>query len=147
VPDYHGLAEGLELAALFQQLELLDAAALYWQLGGLEAEQEAFEGENELPKRLGAVVKMFAYIFVTRLDGWRQFCTEARINAEQLVNCVPGHDTVVRTEEAARMMAFTVEEAIIWMKERDHEAVEVLTVESVVASLWSFVSSRANLWE
>jgi hypothetical protein len=149
VPDYFGQAEGLELAALLQQIELLDVAAAYWWVGGMLAEHEAWtDGEEDEPsKRLRAVVRMFAYIFTTKLDGWRQFCAESKIDAEQLMNGLPGYDTVVRTEEAARMMAFTVEEAIIWMKERDNEAVEVLTVDSVVASLWSFISSRANLWE
>ena len=149
MPDYHGLAEGMELAALLQQTELLDVAAAYWWVGGMLAEHEAWtDGEEDEPsKRLRAVVRMFAYIFTTKLDGWRQFCAESKIDAEQLMNRLPGHDTLTRTEEATRDLAFSTEEATAWMQECGNEAAEVLTVESVVASLWSFVSSRANLWE
>ena len=149
VPDYFGQAEGVELAALLQQIELLDVAAAYWWVGGMLAEHEAWTDgeEDEISKRLRAVVRMFAYIFTTKLDGWRQFCAESKIDAEQLMNGLPGYDTVVRTEEATRDLAFSSEEAAAWMQEFGNEAAEVLTVESVIASLWSFVSSRANLWE
>jgi hypothetical protein len=53
---------------------------------------------------------------------------------------------VRRTEEAARIMACTPEEATTWMRERESETAEALTVETVAASLWAFVNSRAEWW-
>jgi hypothetical protein len=149
MPDYHGLAEGMELAALLQQTELLDVAAAYWWVGGMLAEHEAWtDGEEDEPsKRLRAVVRMFAYIFTTKLDGWRQFCAESKIDAEQLMNRLPGHDTLTRTEEATRDLAFSGEEAAAWMREFGNETAEMLTAESVATDLTTFVNSCAERWE
>lgn len=149
LPDYHGLSEGMELVSLFHLLELLDAAALYWQTGGMLAEWEVLteEGEDKPPKRLRATVGVFAYVFTTKLDGWRRFCSEFKVDPDLLMSELPGYDTVKRTEEAARIAACTPEEATAWMRQRGDETAEALTVETVAASLWAFVNSRAGWWK
>jgi hypothetical protein len=148
LPDYHGLGEGMLLASLFHLLELLDVAALYWQTGGILAEWEQFsEGEEDAPtKKLRRTNRAFAYVFTTKLEGWRRFCSEFKADPEVLMNGLPGYDTVKRTEEAARIMACTPEEANAFMREKGGETAKALTVETVVASLWAFVNSRVEFW-
>jgi hypothetical protein len=89
---------------------------------------------------------MFAYLFTANLDGWRRFCSEFTIDPELLMNDLPGYDTVKRTEEAARIMACTPEEATAWLRQAGNETAQALTVESVATSLWAFVNSRAEWW-
>ena len=60
---------------------------------------------------------------------------------------LPGYDAVERTEEAARIMACTPEGATAWLRERGNDTVEPPKVETVAASLWAFVNSRAEWWE
>jgi hypothetical protein len=148
LPDYYGLAEGMQLVSLLHLLELLDVAALHWQAGGMLAEWEALseEGEENPPKRLRATVGVFAYVFTTKLDGWRRFCSEFNVDPELLMNALPGYDTVKRTEAAARRAACTAEKATAWLRERGNGTATALTVETVAASLWEFVNSRAEWW-
>jgi hypothetical protein len=149
LPDYHGLAEGLLLASLFHLLELLDLAALYWQTGGLLEQWEALADEDDdhaPPQRLRATVGMFSCLLTAKLDGWRRFCSEFKIDAELLMSDLPGYDTVKRTEEAARIMTCTAEEASAWLREASNETAQALTAESVAASLWHFVNNRAEWW-
>jgi hypothetical protein len=148
LPDYHGLGEGMLLASLFHLLELLDVAALYWQTGGMLEQWQIFsEEEEDAPtKKLRRTVGMSGYIFTTKLEGWRRFCAEFKADPELLMNSLPGYDTVKRTEEAARISACTPEEANAWIREKGGETAKTLTVETVVASLWEFVNSRAEFW-
>jgi hypothetical protein len=89
---------------------------------------------------------MFAYVFTVKLDGWRRFCAEFKVDADLLMNDLPGYDTENRTEEAARIMACTPEEAAAWMRERGNDTIEAPKVETGSASLWAFVNSRAEWW-
>jgi hypothetical protein len=41
MPDYYGLAEAMLFASLFHLLQLLDVAALFWQVNGLLEQEEA----------------------------------------------------------------------------------------------------------
>jgi hypothetical protein len=150
VPDFHGLAEALLLASMLHLLRLLDLAALYWQMGGLLEQWEAFADEDDdhpPPRRLRATVGMFAYVFTAKLDGWRRFCAGRQLDPEALMNDLPGYDTVKRTEEAARIMACTPEEAAAWLRERGDEAAQAPTAESVAASLVAWVENWEATWE
>jgi hypothetical protein len=59
---------------------------------------------------------------------------------------LPGYDTVERTEEAARIMACTPEGATAWLRVRGNDTVEPPKAETVSASPWAFVNSRAESW-
>jgi hypothetical protein len=113
LPDYHGLAEGMLLASFFQLLEVLEMAAYYWQAEGL-LEQEEILGDNknkELQDRLNGITRIFAYLFVVKIDGWRLFCAQHHYDPDLLWRGLPGFETVCRAAEEIRIMAFTPEEA------------------------------------
>jgi hypothetical protein len=147
-PDYYGLAEGMLLACKFHLLEMLDMAAFYWEISGLLGEWEALtdEGEQKPPYLLYTTVAASAYLFVTKLDGWRRFCSEFPCDSEQLMKGLPGFATVKRTEESARLRACTREEATLWIREEGNKSAETLTVETVAASFWAFVNDRSGWW-
>jgi hypothetical protein len=149
LPDYYGLAEGMQLVSLSHLLELLDAAALYWQAGGMLAEWTALaEGEEDAPtKKLRATVGMFAYMITVKVDGWKRFCSEFNIDSELLMKDLPGFETVRRTEEPARIVACTPEEATVWIRQRGDKTVETPTAEAVAAALSAFVTSWAERWD
>ncbi len=149
LPDYYGLAEGMLLASLFHLLELLDLAALYWQVNGLLEQEEALgkKANKALRDRFEGLTRMFAYLFLLKLDGWRRFCSEFRTDPELLMDGLPGYETAKRTEEEARTMTFTSEEATAWMRKRGNATAEAPKVETVAASLWAFVDSRTKWWD
>ena len=146
--DFYGLAEGLTEASRFHLLELVDLTAGHWQARCLLAEWEALshEGEPSPPEWFYGIPAMIAYLMITKLDGWRRFCSEFNTDPELLMDGLPGYDTVKTAETAARNTAYTHDEVIDWMREGGKETVEVPTVESVAASLWVFVNSRAGRW-
>lgn len=148
LPDYHGRAEGLIFASVFQLLEMLDLTVRYWQAGGLMADWEAVleEEQGEPRRRLRAAMKVFAYILTIKLAGWRRFCSEFNIDPEFLMKDLPGFAIVQRTEESARIMACTPDEATAWMQKRGGETAKMPTVEDEAASLWDFVDSKAKRW-
>jgi hypothetical protein len=149
IRDYYGWAEGLHQASMFHLLELLDAAALYWQVGGILAEWAALtEGEEDTPtKRLRATVKAFAYLLTIKIDGWKRFCSEFNVDSDMLIKNLPGFATVQRTEEAARLTAFTPDEANAWVRQLGGETAEVPTAEDVAVSLSEFVKGWAKRWD
>jgi hypothetical protein len=147
-PDYWGVAEGMRLASKFHLLELLDLAAFYWETSGLLGEWEVLtdEARQGPPKLLYTTVAATAYMFLTKLDGWRRFCSGFPCDPEQLMKHLPGLATVRRTEESARLRACTHEEATLWMREEGNKSAEALTVETVAASFWAFVNDRSGWW-
>jgi hypothetical protein len=148
LPDYHGLAEAMQMASMFHLLELLDLAALYWQTGGLLAEREALNDEegDGPPKKLRATVGMFAYMLTVKVDGWKRFCCEFNVDPDLLMKELPGFGTVQRAEQAARVVACTPDEATDWIRRRGDDAPETSTAEAEAASLSAFVDGWAERW-
>jgi hypothetical protein len=145
LPDYFGLADAVIHASLLHLAELLNLAALFWHVEGMLAEWEVLDEESDLSKRLRGTAGAFAYLFTVKLDGWRRFCSELRVDPELLMNDLPGFGVVKRTEDAARIVACTPAEAIEWLRQQGNESDE--TVESVATDLTTFVNSWAERWE
>jgi hypothetical protein len=127
VPDYYGLAQALRRAADFHLLTLLDLAANFWQwwglwmLGGLPDQGTAgvkkgqgakAKAEKAQAARTGGITRYYASRFVNHVDGWKQFCLELHLDPEVQLNFMPGWDTITRTEEQARELAFSPEQAV-----------------------------------
>jgi hypothetical protein len=150
LPDYHGLGEGLFLASLFHLIGVLDVAALFWLTQGRLAEWQAWadekEDEDDWLNRMDAKVRMLAYVLTAKRDGWRRFCAELPVDPELLLNDVPAYDTVKRSEEAARLLAFSVDEARAWLRKTSTATAEVVTAESEAAAIGGFVNSREKWW-
>jgi hypothetical protein len=148
LPDYHGLGEGLLLASLFHLIGVLDVTALFWLTQGRLAEWTALsdKDEDDSLNRLDAKVRMWAYVLTAKRDGWRRFCAEVPVDPELLLQDMCGYETVKRSEEAARLLAFSVDEAREWLRGTSTATAEVVTAESDAAAIWGFVNSREKWW-
>jgi hypothetical protein len=148
LPDYHGLAEAMRFASMLQLIELLDAAAYYWQsVGLLEQEILGAKKDKELRNRFEKMTRIFAYLFVVKLDGWRLFCARHNYDTDFLLRGLPGYGTVCRAEEEAREMAFTPEEADEWAKRSRKDAPRLIRPEDEAAAIGVLVKSHAQWWE
>ena len=106
------------------------------------------EGEEDIAtKRLRVTVKALAYVLVIKVDGWKRFCSEFNADSDFLMRKLPGFGTVQSAEEAARLMAFTPDEATAWARQRGGETADAPTAEDVAVSLWEFVNSWAKRWD
>jgi hypothetical protein len=138
VPDYYALAKALREAGDFHLLTLLDLAATFWQWWGLwttyglrepgttgyKKTRRKHGGSAELSEyRAGGIVRYFASRFVAHVEGWKQFCAELQIDPEAQLNFMIGWETICRTEERARELAFTPDEAALFLR------FETITVE------------------
>jgi hypothetical protein len=148
LPDYYGQAQGMLYGSLRHLLELLDLAALYWQVNGLLEQEEALgkKADKALRDRFDGLTRIFAYFFLLKIDGWRLFCAQYNYDPDFLWERLPGIETVKRTEEEARTMAFTRERATAWMRRRGKETVEAPTAEIEATALRRFVDSWARRW-
>jgi hypothetical protein len=120
IPDYWGLAEGLVDLAKVYLLEQLDLAAIYWQATALLEEAPLFRDkkrDRQGEERLWKMTKMLAYRFVVRADGWQLLCSELHFDADVLLRELPGNETVCRMEKLARLLAFTPEQALAFLRE------------------------------
>jgi hypothetical protein len=52
---------------------------------------------------------------VAHVEGWRQFCSELQIDPDFQLNFMIGWETIRRTEKSARDLAFTDEEAAVFV--------------------------------
>jgi hypothetical protein len=130
VPNYYGLANALKEAGYFHLLTLLDLAANFWQWWGLwtsyllrepgeTATKKRRSGQNKslqrLERRAGGIVRYYASRFVAHVEGWKKFCSELQIDPEAQLNFMMGWETIRRTEESARDLAFSDEEAALFV--------------------------------
>ena len=125
-PNYYPLAEALEKAVFYHMLTLLDLAAHFWQWWGLsmcrvlkdsgaaaEHKPRRRRAAADLVKdwRTASLPRYYAARFVAHVDGWKQFCTELKIDPEVQLQLLIGWDMVQRTEKEAREQGFDAEEA------------------------------------
>src|SRR5262249_3851563 len=102
---------------------------------------------------------MLCYRFVVRADGWRLLCTEMHIDPVVLLKELPGYDAVQQMEQVARLLAFSAEEALAFLR-ADAEArrpaqqetpgvrreYKVDTVADVAQSMRAFLQERLEEW-
>ena len=162
VPDYWGLAEGLDDLVKLYLLEQLDLTALYWRFAGL-LEQESWDRpsrqERQRQERRWQLLKMLAYRYVVRADGWRLLCAELPIDPDVLLKELPGYDAVQQMEQVARLIAFRAEEALAFLRadaeasrpaEDERPAVrreyQMVTAADVAQSMRAFLQARLDAW-
>lgn len=132
-PHHYGLITALVKAADTHLLSLLDVAASYWQWWGLlgwhhvsrhsqtvagqggVAATSALPVEDKEELRLMGMVRFQGYLFITYVDGWKQFCRDWPLDPAPLLHSKPGWDMVVRTEAQARKDAYLPEEAELFL--------------------------------
>jgi hypothetical protein len=163
VPHHSSLATALTEAAPIHPVTLLDLAASDWQWWGLWGWQgrsrpsaaardpggaaDAADARSEDAKELRryGMVRYQAFLFVTHVDGRRQFCHEWHVEPEALLDFKPGWDMGTRTEARAREQAFQPEEAATFLLSEtplpEGAAGEECTLPEVLA-----VQSLADVW-
>ena len=171
-PHHYGLGTALIEAADFHLLSLLELAASYWQWWGLWG----WHGQRRQSKtvqvpggagdavdapardtegfRLYCMVRYQAFLFLTHVEGWKQFCCEMSIDPVMLLECLPGWDMVIRTEAQAREQAFTPEDAAMFLLSEtplaeepaaeEFELPQVLTVEGLAQDWHTFLDRWAE---
>jgi hypothetical protein len=126
VPDHYSLAKAFGEAGHYHLLALLDLAANFWQWWGLwmsyglrqsgktatkTTKRGPASADKTKERRAGGIVRYYATRFVAHVEGWKQFCEAMHIDPEVQLHFMIGWETVLRTEERARDLAFTAEEA------------------------------------
>jgi hypothetical protein len=162
VPDYWGLAEGLDDLVQLYLLGQLDLAAHYWRRAGL-LDQEPLgrpsRQERQRDKRRWQLLKLLAYGFVVRADGWRLLCAQLPLDPEVLLKELPGYDAVGQMEQVARLLAFSAEEALAFLRadaaanrpaEDNRPAVrreyQMDTATDMAQSMRAFLQARLDAW-
>jgi hypothetical protein len=162
VPNYWGLAEGLDELAKLHLLAQLDLAAVYWRFSALldqELRARPSRPERQQDERRWQLLKMLCYLFVVRADGWRLLCTEMHIDPVVLLKELPGYDAVQHMEQVARLLALSAEEALDFLhadaETRRPAAAEtpalrredkVDTAADVAQSMRAFLQARLDKW-
>jgi hypothetical protein len=63
------------------------------------------------------MIKLEAHRLVVRADGWKLLCAELHIDADFILQQLPGTETLAQTEPQARHLAFSAEEARTYLGE------------------------------
>jgi hypothetical protein len=161
LPDYWGLAEGLDSLASLYLLRQLDAAALSWRVMGV-LNQEPLEesaAEQQRHDRLWRAVQTLAFRFVVRADGWKLLCRQLQIDPDVVLRDLPGYETVCQMEGVARLLACTAEQALACLREgAEREAAakgasppvrqdyRLDTAEEVARSMHAFLAGELAAW-
>jgi hypothetical protein len=162
LPDFWGLAEGLNDLAQCYLLKQLDLAAFYWRFAAL-LEREPLDRpsrqERQRDERRWQLLKMLCYRYVVRADGWRLLCTELHVDPVALLKELPGYDTVQQMEQVARLLTFSTEEALAFLRAdaqarrrvaEETPAVQpegkIDTAADVAQSMHAFLQERLDEW-
>jgi hypothetical protein len=162
LPDYWGLAEGLNDLARLYLLRQLDLVAFYWRFTAIldrEPLGRPSRQERQRDERLWQILKMLCYCYVVRADGWRRLCTELHIDPVVLLKELPGYDAVQQMEQVARQLAFSAEEALAFLRgeaearrpaEEETPAVrreyKIDTAADVAQSMRAYLQERLDEW-
>jgi hypothetical protein len=149
LPDYHGLGEGLLLLALFHLIGQLERGLVYWRTAATAVDWEecpAGQQDKVRAERLWAVARMTAYMLCVEADAWTRFCSELHIDPVALVRDLPGYNTLQLTQEAARLLLWTAEEAAAYLRRVGPGDAQPPTVEGAVKAMRDFIDTRVAWW-
>jgi hypothetical protein len=149
LPDYHGLGDGLLLLALFHLIGQLERGLIYWHTSATAVDWEecpARHQDHGRAERLWAVARMTAYRLCVEADAWTQFCSELHIDPEALLRDLPGYDTLRLTQEAARLLLWTAEEAATYLRRLGPPGAQPPTVEGAAKAMRDFIDQRVAWW-
>jgi hypothetical protein len=149
LPDYHGRSDGLMLLTFFHALGQLERGLLYWHAAGAAADAEAFpvgQGDPDVAERLWAAARLTAYRLAVEADDWARFCAGLHLDEEALLRDLPCYETLQRTQQAARALAWSEAEAAYYLRRlRPGDAV-LPTAEGVARELRKFLEERMARW-
>jgi hypothetical protein len=150
LPDYHGLNDGLVFLTFFHVIGQLERGLLYWQLTGTAADWEEFTvgpKDQERIERLWKIARLVAYRLGVEADGWTRFCEDLHIDGEALLRDLPCYDTLQRTQQAARALAWTADEAADCLRRLCPGDAALPTAEGVARALRQFLDESVAWWD
>jgi hypothetical protein len=146
VPNFRGLAEGFDRLCSMVMMIRLELALIYEQIS-------AFLLNDPLAKRIAKEdvdlfggLRMVAYRFMVQRRAWKELCGELRIDAEALLKHCPGYALVKLMEEKAGAVAFSPEEAIVFMQNAVGESAKPETVPEALTALKEYLDNWAQCW-
>ncbi len=150
VPDYYGLAEGVDQLAQMHALCLLERVACYWRASGWlrrgHVEREADAEDSERSRHWVEVARMWAYLFTVEARAWEQLMVEMHLDPEALLRDLPGYETLRQAGKAIPLVAFTEEEAAAYLRRRNPQA-RPPTVETIRVAMREFLESCLKRWD
>jgi len=149
LPDYHGLGDGLLLLSLFHVIGQLELGLQYWHTSVLAAQWEEFVDDEEdkaRAERMWDCTHLAAYRLCVEADAWKRLCADLQIDPEALLRDLPCYDTLRRTEEAARPLAWAPEEATAQLRRLGAADAEAPTVEQAARAMRAFIDGRVAWW-
>lgn len=149
LPDYHGLADAVQLVSLWHAATLLDLAATFWRVSEhrTEADFDRSPEGKARRRRVNDVVRVIAYVLVVNLDAWKELCAELKIDPDVFLRLCPGFETIGQADTEARQAAFSAEEVRAWVrKTRGDGGAEIRTTETVLRDLREALDAHAQMW-
>jgi hypothetical protein len=148
LPDYHGLAEGLFISVVFHVMAQLERMAIFWNGEGLVESWHTFGSKEQTAKaeQLADLVRMMGRTITVEAEGWKRFCTELHVDPETLLRDLPVYDTLKRGEEAARIVAFSDEEAGAFLRKELGEDTIPRNVEDSAKEMRTFLDKWHERW-
>jgi hypothetical protein len=118
VANYSALSERLrELATLYMLRQLNAAMFLGQALGLLGPAVVAARCLLMRQVQLWKVAQTTAYRFVVNADGWKLFCAELQVDPDDPLRDLAGYTNVRESEEIARVVACSREQALADLRE------------------------------
>jgi hypothetical protein len=163
IPDFQGLSEALAEMPAFFLATLLHLCCQFWRMSGLhtrewaQEELDGPEGEAALKDPKGADLRgpdrqqlfeaerLAAYTLIVHLDALKLLSDEFGVDLADDIARFPEWQTVEDTERAARLLAFSQDEAAACLQARGQSGA-VATVESVAAGLRAYIAQRSQRW-
>jgi hypothetical protein len=153
VPHHYPQLEAFQSVALVHLAQMLQGSSAYWQAVAHSIDGAGFTGKK-MQKRLDEVVRVRAYLLVTYLRGWEEFCEGLKIPADILRAFLPEWASMEKTLVSARAMAFNVAQVVRWLamseRSKDRESStppDVVTVGDVVEGLRKAMKMQAETWQ
>jgi hypothetical protein len=101
--------------------------------------------DTKTRRHLDGIPEMWAYLFTVEADAWQRLMADLNIDAETLLRDLPCYDTIRRANEITRLLAFTEQQAVEFLRKRGTEG-PPLTVETVLAEMRTILHRRAEFW-
>jgi hypothetical protein len=146
VPDYYALGLALQESATFHIVDLLNLAAQFWQAWGLWGWFQSLPQRPEEEALKMGLVKSCAYEFTVHDAAWGLFCAEQRMEPEALLDFMPGYERIEMTRNEVRGLAYTHEEATMFLRLHGKPTAVAAMEEDVLKSLRELLKAREAWW-
>ena len=134
---------------LFHMIAQLDLCLDFWSAQKLAADCEAFPtspADQSRAERLWDLVRMAGYKLGVEANAWRRLHEELHIDPEWFLRDLRGYDTVKLTEQAARLVPWTAEEAAAGMRRLGMDDAKVPMVEGALQAMCALIDQRVAWW-